>query len=224
MVTSACASSIVIAGLSLSLVAIGGLDPWVAERVDTLLRGSGRGIPLMLSLAIGIALWGAAWFAASQMGHSARDRAGLAGSGPHKVLFTIACGFEAAALTSPIKLAVGRARPSDVGATEHLQFDLLALGADASFPSTQAAVVGALTMALSLLLPRWRPAFFGLALWIGSPGGSPETERSPAWRNCRHRTDFCRCSSRSSDSLPTRRLNREKARSCLPLQCAGGLR
>jgi undecaprenyl-diphosphatase len=147
-------------------MAMGGLDPWVAERVYTMSRGWGHGMLLTLSLGGGVAISSAAWFAARQ-GRRAYDRRYLAGSGLNKIVFAIASGLGAAALTWPIKLAIGRARPSTVGATEHLHFDLLALGADASLPSTQAAVAGALSMAFSLLFPRWQPVFFGLALGAG---------------------------------------------------------
>lgn len=68
-----------------------------------------------------------------------------------------------------LKWAIGRARPplfSEYGILhfEPLHGDFLFQ----SFPSAHAANVGCLFMAFSLLAPRFRLAFFGIALWLAA--------------------------------------------------------
>jgi undecaprenyl-diphosphatase len=68
-----------------------------------------------------------------------------------------------------LKSAIGRARPPLFGEYGILHFEPLHGGfLFQSFPSAHAANVGCLFMAFSLLAPRFRLAFLGIALWLAA--------------------------------------------------------
>ena len=90
----------------------------------------------------------------------ARHRAGLA-------FFVLAAVAITGVTASALKHAIGRARPSVMEAEGLLvlvPFDMRA--SFASFPSGHTATIFAAAIALAMIFPRLRAAFFALAVWV----------------------------------------------------------
>ncbi len=82
------------------------------------------------------------------------------------IFFTVAI---AGVLASLIKNTIGRARPRHLDELGHLAFDFAAFEPSfASFPSGHSTTFGALCMGLALLLPRFWPLWFFLAVLGGA--------------------------------------------------------
>ncbi|MGF1660242.1 MAG: phosphatase PAP2 family protein [Rubrimonas sp.] len=83
-----------------------------------------------------------------------------------RALFALGCVAGLGTLAAILKMTIGRARPKLAETLGAYHFEPLAFDYKLnSLPSGHAATLFALAAALALIAPRWRPVFYGVALW-----------------------------------------------------------